>query len=126
MLVTNSKQNGMSFWSLMVVAAVFAFFLLLFFKLFPPYTEHAKVKAALENISRQPDAGNMEKGQIKAAFERRFNVEDVGNIDLNKNLIVEKSPSGMTIRIFYERRVPIAYNISALIEFDDTAQVNVR
>jgi len=126
MLGTISKQNGMSFWSLMVVVAVFSFFLLLFFKLFPPYTEHAKIKAALESIARQPDAGSMEKSQIKVAFERRFNIEDISDIDLNKNLVVEKSPSSMTIRIFYERRVPIAYNISALLQFDDTAQVNVR
>lgn len=126
MLTTKSKQNGMTFWGLMMVAAVFAFFVLLFFKLFPSYMEHAKVKTALENISRQPDTKDMEKAQIKAAFERRFDIEDVSNIDLNKNLFVEKKPGSMTIRIAYERKVPIAYNVSALIEFDDSAQVNVR
>jgi len=68
----------------------------------------------------------MEKPQIKAAIERRFNIEDVDNIDLNKNLIVEKKPGSMTIRIAYERRVPLAYNVTALVEFDHTAQVNVR
>jgi hypothetical protein len=126
MLTTRSKQNGMTFWGLMVVAAVFVFFVLLFFKLFPSYMEHAKVKTALENISRQPGTSDMEKTQIKAAFERRFDIEDVSNIDLNKNLFVEKKPGSMTIRIAYERKVPIAYNVSALIEFDDSVQVNVR
>jgi len=126
MLTTKSKQNGMTFWGLLMVAAVFAFFVLLFFKLFPSYMEHAKVKTALENISRQPGTIEMEKAQIKSAFERRFDIEDVSNIDLNKNLFVEKKPGSMTIRIAYERRVPIAYNVSALIEFDDSVQVNVR
>jgi len=126
MLTSKSKQNGMTFWGLMMVAAVFAFFVLLFFKLFPSYMEHAKVKTALENISRQPGTSDMEKAQIKSAFERRFDIEDVSNIDLNKNLFVEKKPGSMTIRIAYERRVPIAYNVSALIEFDDSVQVNVR
>jgi len=126
MLTTKSKQNGMTFWGLMMVAAVFAFFVLLFFKLFPSYMEHAKVKTALENVSQQPGTSEMEKAQIKAAFERRFDIEDVSNIDLNKNLFVEKKPGSMTIRIAYERRVPIAYNVSALIEFDDSVQVNVR
>ena len=126
MLTTKSKQNGMTFWGLLMVAAVFAFFVLLFFKLFPSYMEHAKVKTALENISRQPGTIEMEKAQIKSAFERRFDIEDVNNIDLNKNLFVEKKPGSMTIRIAYERKVPIAYNVSALIEFDDSVQVNVR
>jgi hypothetical protein len=31
-----------------------------------------------------------------------------------------------TIRIAYERRVPLAYNITALIEFDHSVQVNAR
>ncbi|HJW81053.1 MAG: hypothetical protein A2V58_03615 [Candidatus Muproteobacteria bacterium RBG_19FT_COMBO_61_10] len=116
----------MTFWGLLMVAAVFIFFVILFFKLLPPYLEHAKVKTALENISQQPGTHDMEKAQIKAAFDRRFNIEDVNDIDLNKALFVEKKPGSMTIRIAYERRVPLAYNVTALIEFDDTAQVNVR
>jgi len=123
---TRSKQNGITFWGLLVVAAVFAFFVLLFFKLLPSYLEHAKVKTALENISRQPGTSDMEKAQIKAAFDRRFNIDSVDDIDLNKALTVEKKPGSMTIRIAYERRVPLAYNVTALIEFDDSAQVNVR
>ena len=126
MLTTRSKQNGMTFWGLLMVAAVFIFFVILFFKLLPPYLEHARVKTALENISRQPGTNDMEKAQIKAAFDRRFSIEDVNDIDLNKALIVEKKPGSMTIRITYERRVPLAYNVTALIEFDDSAQVNVR
>jgi uncharacterized membrane protein YhiD involved in acid resistance len=125
-MLTRAKQNGMTFWGLLMVAALFIFFVILFFKLLPPYMEHAKVKTALENIAHQPDASNMEKAQIKAAFDRRFNIESVDDIDLNKALSVEKKPGSMTIRIAYERRVPLAYNVTALIEFDDTAQVNVR
>lgn len=125
-MLANSKQSGMTFWGLLMVAAIFGFFVLLFFKLLPPYLEHAKVKTALENISRQPDAGSMEKGQIKAALDRRFSIEDINDIDLNKALFVEKKPGSMTIRVAYERRVPLAYNVTALLEFDDSVQVNAR
>ncbi len=123
---TRTYQHGMTFWGLLVVAAIFIFFVVLFFKLLPPYIEYGKVKTSLESLAKQPDAGAMEKPQIKAAIERRFDIEDVSNIDLNKNLFVEKKPGSMTIRIAYERRVPLAYNVTALIEFDHTAQVNVR
>ena len=126
MLTTKSKQNGMGFWGLLIVAGLFAFFVLLFFKLLPPYLEHAKVKKTLESVAQQPDTGKMEKGQIKTAFDRRFNIEDVNDIDLSKSLFVEKTPSSMTIRIAYTREVPLAYNVTALIKFDDSVQVNVR
>ena len=123
---TRTNQHGMTIWGLLMVAAIFIFFVMLFFKLLPPYMEYAKVKTSMESLAKQPDTGAMEKAQIKAAIERRFDIEDVGNIDLNKNLFVEKKPGSMTIRIAYERRVPLAYNVTALVEFDHTAQVNVR
>ena len=125
-MLTRNKQNGMTFWGLLVVATIFGFFVLLFFKLVPSYIEHAKIKTALDNIAHQPDIATMEKSQIKAAFDRRFNIDSVDEIDLNKALTVEKKPGSMIIRFAYERRVPLAYNVTALIEFDDTAQVNVH
>jgi hypothetical protein len=125
-MLTRTRQNGISFWGLLVVAAVSIFFLLMFFKLLPSYIEHAKVKTALEGIAHQPDASTMEKSQIKTSFERRFNIDDVHDIDLNKDLFVEKKPGVMTIRVTYERRVPLFYNVTALINFSDNAQVNTR
>jgi hypothetical protein len=125
-MLDRNRQNGMTFWGLLVIATLFIFFVVLFFKLLPPYMEYAKVKTALEGIAKQPGTSDLEKSQIKAAFDRRFNIDSVDDIDLNKALIVEKKPGSMTIRITYERRVPLAYNVTALIEFDDTAQVPVR
>jgi len=125
-MLGRNRQNGMTFWGLLVIATLFIFFVVLFFKLLPPYMEYAKVKNALDGIASQPGTSEMGKAQIMGAFDRRFNIDSVDNIDLNKALIVEKKPGGMTIRITYERRVPLAYNVTALIEFDDTAQVKVR
>lgn len=120
------NQRGIGFWGLVMVAALGVFFILMFFKLLPPYIENAKVKTALENVAHQPNAINMEKGEIKAALDRRFSIEDINEVDLNKVLFVEKKPGVTTIRITYERRVPIAYNVIALLEFNDSVQVNAR
>jgi hypothetical protein len=109
-----------------MVAAVSIFFILLFFKLLPSYIEHAKVKTALEGVASQPNAINMEKHEIKAALDRRFNIDDVDDVDLSKTLFVEKKPGVTIIRITYERRVPFAYNVSILLDFNDSAQVTAR
>lgn len=122
---TKMKQRGISFWGLIMVAGVVVFFVLMFFKLLPPYIEVAKIRTALENISRQPNVINMEKGEIKAAMQRRFDIEDI-EVDLNKFLFVEKKPGATIIRIAYERRVPMAYNVTALLEFNESVQVNAR
>jgi hypothetical protein len=126
MMLTRNKQYGMTFWGLLVVAAIFIFFVVLFLKLLPPYMEYGKIKTALDGIAKQPGTSEMGKAEIMAAFDRRFNIDSVDNIDLKNAVTVEKKPTGMTIRFKYERRVPLAYNVTALIEFDDTAQVTVQ
>lgn len=123
---TRATQRGMTFWGLLVVFGLIIFFVVLALKLLPPYMEYGKVKTALENVARQPEAGSMERADIKNALDRRFAIEDVNDVNLDKNLFVEKKPGVTTIRIAYERRVPLAYNITALIEFDHSVQVNAR
>ena len=88
--------------------------------------EYGKVRTALDNIAHQPDAATMDLGQIKAAMDRRFEIDDVDDIDLSKTLTVDRKPTGTTIRIAYEKRVPLAYNITALINFDHSVQVNAH
>lgn len=123
---TRATQKGMTFWGLLMVFALIVFFTVLTLKLLPPYMQYGKVKTALESVAHQPEAATMERADIKAALDRRFSIEDVNDVDLNKSLFVEKKPGVTTIRIAYERRVPMAYNVTALIEFDHSVQVNAR
>ena len=125
-MLNSARQNGMTFWGIAFVGALIVIVTILFFKMLPPYLEYGKVRTALENVGKQPNAANMEKGEIKAALDRRFSIDDVANVDLNKALFVEKKPGATTIRIAYERRVPIAYNVTALIEFDHSVQATAH
>jgi hypothetical protein len=126
MMQARLKQSGMSFWGLLVVAALFVFFVIMTFKLLPPYLEYGKVKTAIENVAHQPDAATMELRDLRNAMDKRFDIDDVNDIDTSKVLSVEKKPGVTTFRIVYEKRVPLAYNITALINFDHSVQVNAR
>lgn len=120
------RQVGMSMWSFTAVAVVAAFFILLFFKLLPPYLEFFKVQTSLENIASQPGAASMSKADLAAALDRRFTIEDISRVSGRKDLKVEKSTSGQTVlRIQYQVVVPIAYNVSALLDFNHGANAGV-
>lgn len=121
-----SRQRGITIWGLMFLGFIFVVVVLLFFKLLPPYLEYTTVKTVLENVAKTPDIGNYDKGQIKIEIDRRFGIEDVKNVDLAKSLFVEKKPGNTTISIRYEVRVPIAYNVTALLDFDASKTVPAR
>jgi Tfp pilus assembly major pilin PilA len=118
------KQSGVTFWGFAMVAFLIVFFTLLTLKLVPPYIENAKVRTALENVVKQPNAANMSKVEIVDALQRRFDVDDVSRANLKTDLTVTKSADGRStkLRIAYEVRIPLAYNISALLNFDENAE----
>jgi hypothetical protein len=47
----------------------------------------------------------------------------VERVELNKDLKIESKNRMKVIRVAYQVQVPLAYNISALIAFDDSVEV---
>lgn len=126
MMQYRHKQSGVTFWGFAMVAFLIAFFTLLTLKLMPPYIEHAKVRTALLNVAKQPNAGTMSKVDIVAALQRQFDVNDISRADLKNDFTMAKSADGRStkLRIAYEVRIPLAYNISALLSFDESAEAH--
>ncbi len=117
------RQSGMTMWSMLFVLGTLAFFLFLFFKLLPPYLTDLKIKSALESLGRQPDAGSMVLPQIKEAIRKRLEIDTADDFDLDKTLTLEPRGKIKVIRISYEAVVPVAFNVSALLNFDHSIEV---
>ena len=117
------RQAGMSMWSLLFVLGTLAFFLFLFFKLFSPYMDDFKVKTALMSLGKQSDAGTMTLPQIKEAIRKRLEIDSADSFDLESTLTLEARGKNKVVRINYERAVPMAFNISALLTFDHSVEV---
>jgi len=117
-------QSGMTMWGLLFVLGTLAFFLFLGFKLFPPYMTDFKVKSALDSLGQQPDAGTMSVPEIREAIRKRLEIDSADDLfDLNKVLTVEPRGRVKVIRFSYESVVPMAFNVSALLDFDHSIEV---
>jgi hypothetical protein len=118
------RQAGMTMWGMLFVLGTLAFTLFLFFKLLPPYLDDFKIKSALESLNRQPDAGSLTLPEVKEAIRKRLEIDSADDLfDLNKILTVEPRGKMKKIRINYESVVPMAFNVSALINFDHAIEV---
>lgn len=120
------KQRGITMWGMLFVMAVLAFCVILFVKLYPPHYQNYKVKTALKNVATQPGAFDMEKQGIKAALDRRFSIDDVDQVKLDKHLFVDKKPGSMAIRIEYDVTIPVFEGYAILITFKNVEQVAAR
>jgi hypothetical protein len=111
-------QRGMTFWGLTFILGVLAFSLFIFFKLIPPYLESFKVSSALDSIARQPDFPTMSRGDIAVALGKRFEIDNISDVRLDKALVVETRGRYKVVRVKYENVVPVAGNLSILLDFD--------
>ena len=120
-----NNQRGMTMWGMAMVIALIVFFTLLGLKLFPPYLDNFKINNALQNVGKQPGVGSMSQEEIMESLRKRLEIENVdGTLDLRKTLKVEaRGRGGKAIRVVYQVQVPLAYNITALLDFDNSVEV---
>ncbi|MHB1950681.1 MAG: DUF4845 domain-containing protein [Acidiferrobacteraceae bacterium] len=113
------RQAGITLFGMVLVVLVIAFLTLLVLKLLPAYLNNFKVNSDLKNLMQQPDAPRLSRSEIVDGLERRFEIDEVSYVHLSKDLTVVRIPGGKRVSIKYSVRVPLAYNVSAIIDFND-------
>lgn len=117
------RQSGMSMWGMLFTLGVFAFFIFILFKLFPPYMTDFKIESALTSLGKESGVGTMTLPEVKDAIYKRLEIDSADSFDLTKTLTIEPHGKTKIIRISYETVVPMAFNISALLSFDHSIEV---
>ncbi len=120
---SRKTQRGATFWSLLFFLGVLSFFLFLGFKLFPPYMDDFKVKAAMDSLAKQPDAGSLSKAALVDSLRKRFDIDMITDVDPGKYLAIEQRARTRVIRLDYQAVVPLMFNVSALLEFRHAREV---
>lgn len=122
-----SKQKGASMWMLIIGSALIVLFALVTMKLVPAYLDNNKVAHALDSLKEQPGVGNWSRRQILEKVDNTLYIDLASNLlDLNEALVITKSKTKKVISIDYERVIPMAYNISALLDFENSIEVAIE
>ena len=118
------RQGGWTIWGLVMVVGLVAFFALLGLRLIPPYMDNYKIYQALQNVAWQDGVGTDSRIGIVRRLERILYIDYADEVvNLKETLVVEKKRDKTTLIISYEVVVPLAFNVSALLEFDNRADV---
>ena len=115
------KQRGVSLSGLLIVAFILVFVSLVGFKLTPPYLEYFTIKKLLKEITLNPETKGGGPREIKVAFVRRSSVENITAIGPD-DIEISKEGDQLVLSASWSVKVPLVYNISALLDF--TAATN--
>lgn len=99
---------------LLVLVSSVAF---LSFKLAPLYIDNAYVKSGLKSVLRHPDGvANLSDHDVRLLLEKQLLVNGV-SADFLETLKVFHDGDEVVIAVWYEQRVPLAFNVDVLLSF---------
>jgi len=124
-MVSRQSQRGLSIWSTILVVICLTFAGLIGLKLVPVYLESMKIDRGLAGLLENNDVSQMSKAQIKDGLLRQLDIDSVTEIQYSNFwdvVSMEKDGDSVTLNVAYEVVVPIAGNVSALINIQKSVQ----
>lgn len=116
-----SKQGGMTLLGFAMVLLVVGFFAFLGMKLFPVYSEYYSVVSDMKGIQSEPAVATMAPEIVKDKLFRRFYISYVTSVK-NEHVKVTRN-NGYNLRVAYEVRRPLVYNLDFVAKFDHTVDL---
>jgi hypothetical protein len=116
----------MTFLGILVLVIVVGAWVYSGIRLAPKYLEYMKVAATLEKVrdEHENNPGTTEF-MLRKAVERHFNIESVTAITEN-DIEIKRDGGLFLLRAAYEETVPLAGNVSFLVQFDKSVEVTAR
>ena len=110
-------ESGVSLSGLIVVLVVLGALALVLIKVTPAFIEYRAVKNAI--VKAKADAGSGSVREIQQAFDKNAGVNDVSAIS-GRDLVITRDGGSAEISFAYEKRIPLAGNVSLLLDFTGT------
>lgn len=105
--------SGLLFWGIVIALVA-----VLGIKVTPEYLTYFKIVKATKAVAASSSGKTVP--EIRASFAKYMEVEHVQTI-APADLDISKEGNAIVIGFAYERRIPLVYNISLLIEFEGSA-----
>ncbi len=120
------RQRGMTMLGILVLVVVVGAWVYAGIRLVPKYLEYTKIAATLEKVRDEYDSNpGSTEFMLRKAVERHFDIEMV-EIITAEDIVIRKEGSEFTMQAAYDDVVPLAGNVSFLVEFDKSVVVSAR
>jgi hypothetical protein len=114
-------QRGMGFIGVLTLLVGIIFLAIIGMKMVPAYIEYFSIKQAVAAITQGGQLRNATVADVRKAFELRQAIDDFTSVG-PKDLEITKDGNEIVISFAYEKRIPLFYNISVLIDFAGSSQ----
>lgn len=115
-----AQQRGITFGGFVFGAFVLVVVGIFGLKLVPAYMEDAQIKTVFNAIAHDPDMQKATTRDIRNSFERRSSIDGIKSIKAD-DIEITSDNGQPYLSASYSVKVPLAGNISILMEFNPTS-----
>ena len=122
------RQNGLTLISIILLLAVFGFFVLFGLRLFPIYNEHLGVKSSMQSVANQPFEKRKNVKEVRKLFLKSTGLNSVyyfKESNVKEHVTLKKSKDGkkMYMNVKYENSNKLFSNIFLTVKTDETIEL---
>jgi hypothetical protein len=115
-MITRQRQQGLGFAGVLILLIGIVFIAIIGMKLVPAYIEYFTIKKAITGMTQSGELRGGSVADVRKAFDRRAAVDDIQAVK-PEDLEITKEGNEVVVSFAYEKRIPLFYNISVLIDF---------
>ena len=118
-----NRQGGWTFWSLLFTLAVIGFFAYIAMRLIPLYQTNANVVNAMNLSLDNENLNSLKRATVTRKITAQLYLDGTEEfLDYKTDLIVKRDQRNVIVETHYERKVPLFYNISIALDFDNVVE----
>lgn len=118
---TAVKQSGVTFGGFIMVIVILAGVAIFSMKLIPAYMENGKIQKAFDAMVQDPAMQSASVAEIKDSYYKRANTMDGVTAVMYNDIDISTADGKLSLSASYSKKIPLAGNISLLIEFKPSA-----
>jgi hypothetical protein len=116
------RQLGVSAPGWLVIASIFGFLLITFFKIFPMFYENIQLQAALSSVQQDQNVDPKSKKALWESLKKNMFIQEVRSIDRN-NVEITRADGVTTITVMYETKDDYIGNLVIGAKFTETINI---
>jgi len=119
-----NKQSGLTFLTIVLIMAVFGFFVLLALKITPIYIENNSVKTVLHKLENDASVKRKTVAGIRKMIAHGFRINSIYDFP-KENIKIKKTKNRLIIDLTYDKVEPIVANVSVMVSFSDKIDMEI-
>ena len=112
-------QRGATMWTTLTVVLMAGFIAYLVFKLAEVYLDHSIIRGSMQEIVNQREFQQMTPKQILSSMSKRMTIDNIRGFDKEAFTVAREKSGEKYIVIKYSKKVHIAGNVSAVVDFEE-------